>query len=65
MMDLDGQAIGFRFLIREQDGKYTATFDGVFTGAGIEVVEIPARTPERIASSKGGAACARNALTGC
>jgi hypothetical protein len=32
-------------LIRDRDGKYTATFDHVFTAEGITVVKIPPCTP--------------------
>jgi hypothetical protein len=31
-------------MIRDRNGKYTATFDEVFAAEGIEVVRIPART---------------------
>ena len=44
-MDLDEPTNRFRFLIRDRDGKYTTTFDEVFTAEGIAVVKIPARTP--------------------
>ena len=30
---------------RDRDGKYTATFDEVFTAEGIEAVKMPPRTP--------------------
>jgi len=45
LIDLDGQAHRFRYLIRDRDAKFTAVFDAVFTAAGIEVVRIPPRSP--------------------
>jgi putative transposase len=45
IMDLSERTSGFRFLTRDRDGKYTATFDEVLTAEGIAVVKIPPRTP--------------------
>ena len=45
LMDLGHRATGFRFLVRDRAGQFTAAFDAVLAGAGIEVVKIPPRSP--------------------
>jgi transposase InsO family protein len=47
LMDLDGHASRFRFLIRDRDrdAKFTAAFDSVFAAAGIDVLRIPPCSP--------------------
>ncbi|WP_238598159.1 transposase [Saccharothrix sp. ALI-22-I] len=45
LMDLGDRADDFRFLIRDRAGQFTAPFDAVFSGAGIQVVKIPPRCP--------------------
>ena len=45
LMDLGGRAAGFRFLIRDRAGQFSAAFDAVLAGAGIEAVKIPPRSP--------------------
>jgi putative transposase len=45
LMDLDDRAAQVRFLIRDRDSKFTATFDAVFASADIRIVPTPARAP--------------------
>jgi putative transposase len=54
LMNLGDRAAGFRFLVRDRAGQFTAAFDAVLAGAGIEVVKIPPRSPrERTVMRRG------------
>jgi hypothetical protein len=44
LTDLGDRAAGFRFLVRDRAGQFTAAFEAVLAGAGIEAVKIPPRS---------------------
>ena len=46
LMDLGERATDFRFLSRDRAGQFSASFDAVLAGAGIEVIKIPPRSPK-------------------
>jgi putative transposase len=45
LMDLGDRAADFRFLVRDRAGQFTASFDSVLAGAGIEAAKIPPQSP--------------------
>jgi transposase InsO family protein len=45
LMDLGDRAAGFRFLVRDRAGQFTASFDAAMADAGIKAVKIPPRSP--------------------
>ena len=45
LMDLGEHGARFRFLVHDRAGQFTASFDALLAGAGIEVVKIPPRCP--------------------
>jgi hypothetical protein len=45
LMILEGQADGFKFLIRDRDAKFTAASDAVFTAVGARIIKSPLQAP--------------------
>jgi len=45
LIDLGDRATGFRFLVRDRAGQFTASFDAVLAEAGIEAVKILPQSP--------------------
>jgi len=62
-MDLSNRADGFRFLVRDRAGQFTASFDAVLADAGIEVVKIPPRSPRANAYAERFVLTARTEVT--
>jgi hypothetical protein len=65
LMILEGQADGFKFLIRDRDAKFTAASDAVFTAVGARIIKSPLQAPARMRSRNAGwAAPGASAWTG-
>ena len=63
LMDLGGRAAGFRFLVRDRAGQFTASFDAVLASDGIEAVKIPPRGPRANAYAERFVLTARTEIT--
>jgi transposase len=59
LMNLDDQAGALKFLIRDRDAKFTATFDAVFTAAAVRIIRTPVRAPRANAIAERWIASAR------
>src|SRR5258708_22151676 len=45
LMDLDARASEVKFLIRDRESNFTASFDAVFTTPGMRIIKTPVQTP--------------------
>jgi putative transposase len=59
LMNLEGQADGFKFLIRDRDARFTAAFDAVFTAIGGRIIKTPVQAPRANAIAERWIASAR------
>jgi putative transposase len=53
LMNLEDQADGLKFPIRDRDAKFTAAFDAVFSGAGMRIIQTPVLAPRANAYAEG------------
>jgi hypothetical protein len=63
LMNLEGQADGLKFLIRDRDTKFTAEFDTVFTAMGVPIIKTPVQAPRANAYAERFVLTARTEVT--
>jgi putative transposase len=63
LMDPGEHAAGFRFLVHDRAGQFSASFDAVLADAGIEAVKIPPRSPRANAYAERFVLTARTQVT--
>jgi putative transposase len=63
LLDLGERAAAFSYLVRDRAGQFTAAFDTVLAGAGIETLKIPPRSPRANAYAERFVLTARTELT--
>jgi putative transposase len=63
LMELGDRTEDFRYLVRDRAGQFTASFDAVLAGAGIEAVKIPPRSPRANAYAERFVLTARTEVT--
>jgi putative transposase len=63
LMDPGDRAAGFRFLVRDRAGQFTASFDAVLVSAGIQAGTIPPRSPRAHAYAERFVLTARTEVT--
>jgi putative transposase len=59
LMNLEDQADGVKFLIRDRDARFTAAFDAVFTAIGERIIKTPVQAPRANAIAERWIASAR------
>jgi putative transposase len=63
LLDLDHHADGLRFLLRDRDTKFTASFDAIFTATDMQIIRTPPRTPRANAHAERWVGSARRECT--
>jgi putative transposase len=63
LMDLGDRAAGFRFLVRDRAGQFTASLDAILASTGIQAVKIPPRGPRANAYAERFVLTARTEVT--